>query len=151
MSYAIEVRRVAVRIHGLRGEPIAAEVFLHAARPHDPGIETLADRLNSREESFLPCKSSAGVALHRLDSVAYFEAVEPEIELSRAEESGAAKIPVQLELATGETLAGSLICQLGAGHRLSDFLNLDRSRFLMLLVSSQLLFVNKDLIDRIGE
>ena len=151
MSYAIEVRKARARIQGVRGEEFAAELFLHAARPHDPGIETIGDRLNNPEEQFLPCKTDSGVCLFRLEAIAYLEPVEAEPELARARDAGAAEIEVEMELATGDRLSGKLLCQLGEGHRLSDFLNIDPSRFLIFVDESRLLYVSKRVIDRIVE
>jgi len=151
MSYAIEVRKVAARIQGVRGEDFSAELFLHAARPHDPGVETIGDRLNNPDEQFLPCKTDSGVCLIRLEAIAYLAPLEGDSELTRARDAGAVEIEVEMDVATGDRLSGKLLCQLGEGHRLSDFLNTDQSRFLMFVDDSRLLFVSKRMIDRIVE
>ena len=151
MSYAIEVRKAPVRIQGVRGDDFAAEGFLHSARPHDPGVETVSDRLNSAEEQFLPCKTETEVSLIRLGAIVYLECVEPSRELSRMDEVGASEVSVEMVLATGEHLAGELLCQLPEGCRVSDYLNTDDSRFLMLVEGPRVLFVNKNAIDRIVE
>jgi hypothetical protein len=149
MSYAIEVRKVPVRIHGIRGDAFDADVFLHSARPHDPGVETISDRLNSVEEHFLPCRTDTGVQLVRLEAIAYLESVDPGPELKRLEEVGAAEIRVELCLENGDRLSGDLRCELAVGHRLSDYLNTDESRFVLLIEGSRVLFVNKNVIDRV--
>ncbi len=149
MSYAIEVRKAPVRIQGIRGDDFDAEVFLHAARPHDPGVETISDRLNSVEEHFLPFGTDLGIQLIRLEAIAYLECVEPGPELKRMEEVGAARIRVELDLATGDHLMGDLLCELAVGHRLSDYLNTDDRRFLLMHQDSRVLFVNKNVIDRV--
>ncbi len=151
MSYAIEVRKAPVRIQGVRGDGFAAEVFLHSARPHDPGVETVSDRLNSTEEQFLPCQTETGVSLIRLDAIAYLECLDPRRELAWMDEVGASKVSVEMTLGTGEHLTGELLCQLPEGRRVSDYLNTDESRFLLLIEDSRVLFINKNAIDRITE
>ena len=151
MSYAIEVRKVPVWIQGIRGDGFDADVFLHSAKPHDPGVETISDRLNNAEEHFLPCRVDSGVYLVRLEGIAYLECIDPSLELKRMDEVGAAEVRVEMVLATGEHLIGNLMCQLAVGHRLSDYLNTDNSRFLLLIEDSRVLFVNKNVIDRVLE
>ena len=151
MSYAIEVRKAPVRIQGLRGDDFDAEVFLHSARPHDPGVESISDRLNSGEELFIPCQTGSTFSLIRLDSIAFLESVDPSRELARVDEIGASRLAVRMELSTGARLDGHLLCQLPDGYRLSDFLNTDDSRFLLMIEGSRVLFVNKSVIDRIVE
>lgn len=151
MSYAIEVRKAPVRIYGIRGEGFAAEVFLHAARPHDPGVETIGDRLNNSEEKFLPCQTETEVCLIRIGAIAYLECIDPGPELTRIDEVGGARVRVQVDLTTGDRLEGHILCELPEGYRLSDFLNTDGNRFVLLSEGQRTLFVNKSAIDRLVE
>jgi hypothetical protein len=150
VSYAVEVQPVPVRLHTVDGGTVEAEVFLHtvgeSGRP-----ETLGDRLNDPHLRFLPCRIAGRVELVHLDRLAYVEALAPLPELQELEEVGAARQPVEVDLAHGPALQGTLVYSRPAGsQRVSDLLNLGEERFLLLVVDAEKsLYVRRDELLRV--
>ncbi len=150
MSYAIQVERVAASTVDRRGQRREVEIFLHTVSPHHFAAETVADRLNDPETSFLPCEVDGRSELVRLSGLSYVEipGLAPEIE--RLEEIGAARTRVELHLDCGEAVAGELVYEAPpAANRVSDLLNMRSPRFLLLSCDDRTLFVHRDAVDRV--
>ena len=150
MDYAIQVERVEASIMDRAGRKSAATFFLHTVSPHLFATETVADRLNDPETSFLPCEIGGRTELIRLGGLSYVEihGLAPEIE--RLEEIGAARSAVELALGCGETLSGELVYEAPVTtDRVSDLLNSRATRFLLLASKGRTLFVHRDAITRV--
>jgi hypothetical protein len=150
MSYAIEVRKVPVRLKSLAGENYQANFFLHSARAKDYQPETVGDRLNALEVRFLPCEIDGCPTLVRLTSLAFVELAKSGFEVERMYEVGAYRERVALHLTTGDRLEGDLLYEAATeSHRVSDLLNRSSIRFLMMLEGGKTFFILKEAIDRV--
>jgi hypothetical protein len=149
VSYAVEVQPLPVRLHTTDGRAFGAEVFLHTVgelgRP-----ETLGDRLNDPHLRFLPCRIDGRVELVHLERLAWVEALAPLPEVAWLSEVGAVQQPVEVDLADGPTLQGTLVYSRPPGsQRVSDLLNAGEARFLLLLDGSRSLYVRRDQLLRV--
>jgi hypothetical protein len=150
VSYAVEVHPLPVRLHTRDGGAVEVEVFLHtvgeSGRP-----ETLGDRLNDPHLRFLPCRVAGRVELVHLERLVFVEALAPLPELQELEEVGAVRQPVEVDLADGRSLRGTLVYSRPAGsQRVSDLLNAGNERFLLLVeAAARTLYVRRDELLRV--
>ncbi len=150
MDLAIQVERVAASIVDCKGRSSDLVFFLHTVSPHLFATETVADRLNDPETSFLPCEVEGRTELVRLSSLSYVEihGLAPEVE--RLQEIGAARTRVELELDCGDSLAGELVYEApSTTDRVSDLLNSRATRFLLLASGDRTLFVRREAVARV--
>lgn len=150
MDLTIQVERVAASVVDRNGRSSDLVFFVHTVSPHLFAAETVADRLNDPETSFLPCEAEGHTELVRLSSLCYVEihGLAPEIE--RLEEIGAARTRVELELDCGDSLAGELVYETPpTTDRVSDLLNSRATRFVLLADGDRTLFVRRDAIARV--
>lgn len=148
MSLALEVRQAALRIVDRKGAESRGAMFLHTVgdggRP-----ESVDDRLNDPEARFVPIRFEHGVELLQLGWIAYAALAGRSPEVAASDSVGAQHAQVELELVSGERLAGELVYARPPGSaRVSDLLNGKGERFLMLLTADETLFVNRDAIAR---
>ncbi len=150
MDLTIQVERVAASIVDRKGRSSEIVFFLHTVSPHHFATETVADRLNDPETSFVPCEIEGHTALLRLSSLSYVEIHELAPEFERLREIGAAHTRVELELDCGDSLAGELLYEAPLNHaRVSDLLNSRATRFLLLASGDRTLFVRRDAVARV--
>lgn len=148
-DYALAVRRRAARLFGFDGSSANAQLYLRDATARGPSPETVAERLNALDGEFLPCEIGGETALVNLEWIAYVECpagAEP----ARPEDAACRRAPVDLELVTGETLAGDLVFVARPGRaRVSDLLNSTSDRFLHLVTAGVDRYVRRGAILRV--
>jgi hypothetical protein len=129
-EYTLAVRRRAVRLVGFDGSSAEATLFLRATSARGPREESLHERLNALDGEFLACESGDQIALINLAWIAYVEcAAEPGEEA----EPAMRRTRAELDLVTGESLAGELVYSARPGRaRVSDLLNSTSDRFVRL-------------------
>ena len=150
MSYAVQVAPLAVRLVDFQGRSSDGTVFLHGPGERAGDAETLGGRLNDPRAPFLPFRAGDRLELVHLEWVAYVETAAslPEVELRR--EIGARRARVELELVTGERLAGEFVYVLPAGgSRISDLLNGGGERFLLLVDGETTRYVQRRALVRV--
>lgn len=151
-SYEVQVDTLPVRIVWHDGRSEEVELYLHRDSRHHAGPEVLLERLNDPEASFLPVRAGGGVQLLHLRWIAYLERRGEAPEAMENEEVGAPRFHVELELAAGEVLTGDLSEILPeAQRRVSDLLNRDDRRFLLLLSGGSTLYVQRNAVVRARE
>jgi hypothetical protein len=129
-EYRLAVRRRQVRLVGFDGSSAEATLYLRSPSARDARSETLLERLNALDGEFLPCESEGEMTLVNLAWIAY---VETDPEAGAAEDPGVRRAPAELELVTGESLAGELVYAAQPGRaRVSDVLNSASDRFVRL-------------------
>lgn len=150
MTYAIDVRRVPVRLRTVPGEDIDATVFVHPVGHADYRAESVGDRLNDLDTRFLPCEIKGESQLVRLSSVSYVVVLEPPPEVESLEAVGATRSPAELWLKSNDRLKGELLYEAKRGEeRVSDMLNRTGRRFLVLVDGETTYFVQCEAIDRV--
>ena len=150
MDLTLQVERVAASIVDRKGRSSDLVFFLHTASPHHFATETVADRLNDPAARFLPCEIADQTELIRLSSLSYVEIHGLPPEMERLQEIGAVRRPVEIQLDCGETLAGELVYEAPqTTDRVSDLLNSNAARFLLLAIGDRTLFVRRDAIARV--
>lgn len=149
-GYAIQVERVEASIVDRGGTASTATFFVHTVSPHRFATETVADRLNEPAAAFIPCEVAGRTELVRLGSISYVEVEGMAPEVERLTEIGAIRQAVQLEMDCGETLDGELLYESPpTSDRVSDLLNSDGDRFLLLICPERTLFVRREAIYRV--
>lgn len=134
----LTVEPVTVRVTDLDGATFDAEIFLHADSDRHPGPETLGDRLNDPEGRFMPCRIDGEIQLLHLDRAAWVEQDDLVPEARELEDMAAGRTPVELILATGETLRGDFLYLLPEERsRPSDALNRSTTPFILLLTPDE--------------
>jgi hypothetical protein len=129
-EFALAVERSTARLVGFDGSSATATLFLRGSSPRGPRPESVAERLNSLDGEFLPCEVDGEISIVNLAWIAYVEC--PTQEPVPAE-PGLRRAPAELDLITGETLAGQLTYVARPGRaRVSDLLNSASDRFLLL-------------------
>ncbi len=125
-------------------------VFLHAVSSHDPRPETLGDRLNAPAANFLPCQTGEEVELVQLAWLSYLEVSGTLAEVEALRAVGAREADLELELAHGEKVSGTLIFEARAGKdRVSDILNAPGLEFLLMVDGRRTLYVRRGAIVRV--
>lgn len=148
-TYALEVRRLAVRLVAFDGEARGVDLFLRSGSERRPGAERLGDRLNDPATLFLASDADGEVELVQLAWVAYVDcgAALPEADEMIAE--GASRATVELELVSGEMLAGELLYELPAARsRVLDLLNSPTTRFILMRCAERWLYVQRGAVVR---
>ncbi len=129
-EYALAVRRRPARLAGFDGSSADAVLFLRAASARGPRGETVHERLNALDGDFLPCEMDGEVALVNLSWIAY---VEVATTAGDGDEPGTRRARVELDLVSGERIAGELVFVARPGRaRVSDLLNAASDRFVRL-------------------
>lgn len=150
MSYAIDVTRIPIRLRTLRGEDFDATVFVHPVGHADYRSESVGDRLNADDRSFLPCEIEDESQLVRLSSISFVVMTEPAPEVESLQTVGAIRSAVELWLKSEDRLQGELLYEAKRGEeRVSDMLNRTSRRFLVLVDGETTYFVLRDAIDRV--
>jgi len=150
MTLAVPVRKLTVQLVDVRGERSSAVVFLHAVSSHDPRPETLGDRLNATDATFLPCQVGEEVELVQLSWLSYLEVSGTLPEVDGLKAVGAHEEEVDLELAHGEKLSATMIYEARVGRdRVSDVLNAEGLEFLLLTDEDRTLYVRRGAIVRV--
>lgn len=150
MDLTLQVERVAATVVDSRGRSSDLVFFLHTVSPHLFSMETVADRLNEPEARFLPGEVAGRTELVRLSSLSYVEIHGLPPEMQRLEEIGAVHCQVEMELDSGDLLAGELVYEAPpTTDRVSDLLNSRAPRFLLLAIGDRTLFVRRDAIARV--
>lgn len=150
MDLTLQVERVPASIVDRKGHASEVVFFLHTASPHQLATETVDDRLNDPETSFVPSEADGRAELVRLSSLCYVEIHDLAPELERLQEIGAVHSKVELELDCGDTLAGELIYEAPPNAaRVSDLLNSRATRFLLLASGERTIFVRRDAVARV--
>jgi len=133
MDYSIDVHSISARLVDDEGHGEEASFFVPGAAGDGFDAGSLLSRLNDPKTRFLPCRIVGHVELVQVDRIAYIEFRERLLDLSRLREVGAQKMPVTLRLADHESVSGHLIYEAPAiRSRVSDLLNRDEPRFLIL-------------------
>ena len=129
--YAVPTEKISVRLVSLSGLSRDLEVFVRERNSNE--LETLLQRVNDPTCKFLPVADQGNVELVNLQWVSYIErqGLAPEVEVGR--QLGMSRSAVEIELVSRERFRGELLYMLPAGRdRVSDYLNLDDDRFLLL-------------------
>jgi len=146
-EYALAVRRRPARLAGFDGDSALAVLFLRGASARGPRGETVLERLNAFDGEFLPCEIDGRVSLVNLSWIAY---VEIDAAGDGPEPPGVRRAPAELELVSGERLAGELVYVARPGRaRVSDLLNAAGDRFIRLAAPGVDRFVRRDAIRRV--
>ncbi len=150
MGLEIEVDKLAAHLVELDGSSFDVHFFLHQVGPHALRHESVGDRLNDPESRFLPCEIDGFTWLVRVAGIAYVRFDEPPPELALLEEVGALRARVDLLLRSGEHLRGELVYEARSpSGRVSDFLNADPQRFLLVHTRQGVFYVHRDAVSRI--
>ncbi len=150
MDLEIKVDRLPAHLVELDGSSCEVEFFLHPFGPHSLRHESVGDRLNDRSSRFLPCQIEGFTWLVRVDAIAYVRFPEPPPELALLEEVGASHARVDVLLGSGEHLRGELVFEArSVNARVSDFLNTDPPRFLLVRTQQGVFYVNRNAVSRI--
>jgi len=148
--YTIDVYRLPVRLVTLAGSSFEGKLFLRSEGEHHLGPETVRERLNDPEATFLPCEIGERVELVRLTGLAYVEHWGPLPEVEAEEEMGAERPSVEMLLDSGEVLAGTLVYILPPErHRVLDHLNSPNLRFFVLRRGEATLYINRQAVLRV--
>lgn len=146
----VGVAGIAAEVVLWTGESIATSFYLRLGSAQGTSRETLGERLNDLESSFLPCKIGEAVELLGLDWISFLrvEATLPEV--GRLEEIGATRQRARVSVQCGYTLEGEFIyVQPITRARLSDFLNVCGDRFLLFLAPAAVFYLNRKAITRV--
>jgi hypothetical protein len=146
-GYQVEVVRLPVRVVDFLGDSLQADFFLHRTGEHQPGPETLGERLNRPHTRFLPFEVDGSIELLSLAAVAYVEHAGPLIETEVHRSLGGRQEPVTIRLRSGEILTGDLLYLFtGSGARVLDRINSSSERFLLLISGDLARYVNTDAV-----
>ncbi len=147
-EYALAVRPSTARLVAFDGSSGTATLFLRGASARGVQPEDVQERLNALDGEFLPCEVGGEVVLVNLAWIVYVECpVEPGPE---AVEPGLRRAPAELDLVTGETLAGVLTYVARPGRaRVSDLLNSASDRFVRLVSPGVVRHVRRSAILRV--
>ena len=149
MDYSVQVHRIQARLIDYRGETVNAVFIVPAISDETFEVEGMLQRLNDPEGRFLPCEIEDQVELVQVERIAYVEFHKRLPSLARLEEVGARKAQVSLRLANDESVSGTLYYEAPEiRQRVSDLLNSDRPRFLVLVSPGVVRLVNRSAIYR---
>jgi len=110
-------------------------------------VETLADRLNDRSTSFLPAEVEGETEMLHLPWIRYVELDPGLLEIEKLDQLGAMRERVTIRLVSGDELSGEVIYILPPERRrLSDLLNAQDWRFLLLAGDDKAYYVNRDAV-----
>lgn len=144
LDFALDVRRIAVRLPTGPNGPVDAVLFL--APPDPRGSQGLLGRLND-QDAFIPASIEGKIVLLAKASMAMLACLEPLEELSELEEFHASSANLSFRLRGGAVVAGLVRVLLpGDRRRPLDFLN-HPDRFFPLTTDSGTMVVNKDWIE----
>lgn len=150
MSLAVEVQKVRVRLHRLRGGEIEAVLFVHSVGPDDTRPQSVASRLNEPGHRFLPFEIEGRVILVRLASIAAIELREQPPEVAALAQVGGERARVEVVLATGRHLEGELLYEAPeTRRRVLDVLNATTDRFLLMVSGKSYYLVHVEAIDQV--
>lgn len=147
VSHRVEVEQVDARIVPVQGEVLEGSFFL---RPSGSRSETLGARLNEPGVAFVPVQIRERSELLQLSWVAYLEIRTELREVAELEDLGAWRQQVLIRLASGTVLEGDLLYMLPPERRrISDLLNSDSTRFLLLVGDKLTRYVNLSAVARV--
>jgi hypothetical protein len=146
----MEVQKVRVRLHRLRGGEIDASLFVHTVGPDETRPQSVASRLNEPDHRFLPFEIEGRVMLVGLASIAAVELSEEPPEVATLAQVGGVRAPVEVVLATGRHLEGELLYEAPeARRRVLDVLNAATDRFLLMAAGRRYFLVQIEAIDQV--
>jgi hypothetical protein len=152
MSLAVQVDRVRVRLHRLRGGEMDAVLFVHMVGLADAHPQTVANRLNESGTRFLPFEIEDRATLVKLSSIAAVELLEEPPEVSFLVQVGGARAAVEIVLRTGRHLEGELLYKAPEERRrVLDLLNTTDERFILLRSGGRYYLVQRDAIDQVRD
>lgn len=150
MDYAVDVHRISARLVDDEGHAEEAVFFVQTAGPDDFDASGLAQRLNDPASRFVPCEIGGHIELMQTRRIAYIEFRQRLPRLTRLEEVGAEKTPVTLRLVDKESVSGTLIYEAPPGaSRVSDLLNREQPKFLILTSPGVVRLINRRAILRV--
>lgn len=147
VSHRIEVTTIRAKVAPIHSEPITVDFFL---RPVGARGETLSERLNEPGISFVPVVVRGHAELLQLADIAYAETPDPQPEVAELEALGAWRRSVLIRLVSGEMVQGELIYVAPPERsRISDLLNADGARFLLMVEGARTRYVQRAAIARV--
>lgn len=152
MSLAVQVDRVRVRLHPLRGGEVEAVLFVPMVGLADAHPQTVASRLNERGARFLPFEIANKTTLVKLSSIAAVELLEEPPEVSFLAQVGGTRAAVEVVLRTGRHLEGELLYEAPEDRRrVLDLLNTTDEHFVLMLCAGCYHLVQRDAIDQVRD
>jgi hypothetical protein len=149
-SLKLEVDRLSVELATLAGEKRRAAFFFPVPDSATSPLSCLVAQLNDAGVDFLPCRVTDRTELIRAEWIAYITVADDQVDWTRLDEAGAIPAAVELELVTGERVAGTLMMD-GPEYarRVSDYLNRGSTRFLLLRTGGEAVYINRRALARV--
>ena len=143
--FRVPRRKVAVRITLDDGRCLDGVLYTSTSSPRGHP-ESVADRLNAREEEFLPLACGEDRFLLNKSGIIAVEIPDALDGVDRIDTAGVREIPVRFTLAGGTSLLGKLCVSMPPERsRVLDFLNA-APRFIPLLSNGQVTLVHRNYI-----
>ncbi len=152
MSLKLEVDPIVADVTLLTGQLRQTTFFVSVPDSVAPPSSQLVEQLNDSSLEFVPCQVGDTTHLLRVAAIAYVVVASSAPEFAGIEGTGALSSTVELQLVTGERLRGSLFVEgPGSSSRLSDHLNRNSERFLLLRTQGAATYVNRTAIVQVQE
>lgn len=150
MSLKLEVDRLAVLLASLAGDKRRTTFFVPVPDSVTSPFSCLTAQLDDPAIEFLPCRIDERTSLIRCDWIAYVEVESDRVDWVALEQAGGISTAIELDLVTGERLAGHLMME-GPEYarRVSDYLNRSTIRFVLLRTSAAAFYVNRRAVARV--
>ncbi|HYN20728.1 MAG TPA: hypothetical protein VE078_07200 [Thermoanaerobaculia bacterium] len=146
-AYRVAVDELSTILTFTNGTSMNTTSFL---RPSSQGTETIVDRLNDPNMSFVAFRGEQGVSLVQVDFIAAVRVPGRSPEVAFYESVGAVRFRAGVRLASGKRLIGDLIGMLPPDRsRLSDLLNGATERFLLMVGDGCTYYLNRKAIQQV--